>query len=292
MNRKLPSLTGLQAFEAVARNGSFTRAAEELNVTQTAVSHRIARLEAELGLRLFLRRKGGLVLTEPAEGYLAAVSGAFGALYDSTDRLLRRDEQGVLTVSTLTSFAAKWLVPRLAGFQAAHPDIDVRILTSSTNVDFGQEDVDLAIRYGDGRWPGLRADLLLEEALMPVCSPRFLAGPDPLKAPEDLAGRPTVHITSYGDDWARWLAAAGLDGLKLGRPLKFDLAFAAIEAVIDGAGIGMGRTSLVDYDLANGRLAAPFGPRLRRRAFYVVVPEQRAEQPKVKRFRDWLLSSD
>ena len=279
MNRRLPSLTGLQAFEAVARHGSFTRAAEELNVTQTAVSHRIARLEAELGLRLFLRRKGGLVLTEPAEGYLTAVSGAFGALYDSTSRLLRRDEQGVLTVSTLTSFAAKWLVPRLAGFQAAHPDIDVRILTSSANVDFGQEDVDLAIRYGDGRWPGLRADLLLEEALVPVCSPRFLEGRDPLTAPEDLAGRPTVHITSYGDDWARWLAAAGMEGLALGRPLKFDLAFAAIEAVIDGAGVGMGRTSLVAYDLANGRLVAPFDLRLRRRAFYIVVPEQRVEQP-------------
>ena len=291
MKQRLPSLTGLQAFEAVARHMSFTRAAAELNVTQTAVSHRIARLEAELGLRLFLRRNRGIVLTEQAQAYLAGVSGAFEALHRSTERLLRQDEQGVLTVSTLVSFAAKWLVPRLAGFQEAHPEINVRILTSGANVDFGREDVDMAIRYGDGSWPGLRADLLVEEALLPVCSPKLLQGPNPLREPKDLAGRPAVHITAYGDDWARWLAAAKLEGLVLGRQLKFDLAFAAIEAVIDGAGVGMGRTSLVDYDLANGRLVAPFGPRLPRRAFYVVAPEQKAEQRKIKLFRNWLLAS-
>ncbi|MEE9250235.1 MAG: transcriptional regulator GcvA [Alphaproteobacteria bacterium] len=291
MTRRLPSLAGLQAFEAVARHLSFTRAAQELNLTQTAVSHRIGRLEEQVGRRLFVRRNRRVMLTRQAQEYLSSVRAAFDTLYDSTDRLLRDDECGVLTVSTLISFAAKWLVPRLAAFHAMHPDIDVRFLTSSAPVDFESDEVDIAIRYGDGAWPGLRSDLLLQERLFPVCSPKLLDGPLPLRVPRDLAAHSLVSITTYVEDWAHWLSVAGIEGLTVRRELKFDLAFAAIEAIIDGAGVGMGRSSLVEYDLANGRLIAPFGPQVPRRAYYVVAPEAMADRPKVKLFRDWLLAS-
>ncbi len=196
-----------------------------------------------------------------------------------------------MTVSTLISFAAKWLVPRLAEFHSVHPDIDVRVLTSSSPVDFESDEVDIAIRYGDGAWPGHRAVLLLQERLFPVCSPKLLDGPHPLRDPRDLAAHTLVHITTYDEDWAHWLSAAGMQGLEARHELKFDLAFAAIEAVVDGAGVAMGRSSLVAYDLENRRLIAPFGPQLPRRAYYVVTPEPKADRPKVKLFRDWLLAS-
>src|SRR4030088_41641 len=155
MTARLPSLNGLRAFEAAARHLSFTNAATELNVTQTAISHQIRRLEQELGIRLFVRQNRALALTPEAKDYLPGVRAAFNDLRLATDRVLRRDNDHVLTVSTLASLAAKWLLPRLSAFQEAHPDIDVRITTSTTLVDFKSGDVDAAIRYGRGHWPGL-----------------------------------------------------------------------------------------------------------------------------------------
>ena len=154
MTARLPSLNGLRAFEAAARHLSFTLAAAELNVTQTAISHQIKRLEEELGLRLFIRKNRALALTPKAKDYLPGVRAAFNDLRLATDRLLRKDEDHVLTISTLASLAAKWLLPRLSTFQETHPKIDVRITTSTGLVDFRSGDVDAAIRYGRGHWPG------------------------------------------------------------------------------------------------------------------------------------------
>ena len=173
-DRRLPSLNGLRAFEAAARHLSFTNAATELNVTQTAISHQIRRLEEELGIRLFVRQNRALTLTPEARDYLPGVRAAFNDLRLATDRLLRKDNDHVLTVSTLASLAAKWLLPRLSAFQEAHPGIDVRITTSTALVDFKSGDVDAAIRYGRGQWPGLRADWLTADELFPVCSPALL----------------------------------------------------------------------------------------------------------------------
>ncbi len=297
MPRRLPSLPGLQAFEAVARHASFTRAAEELGLTQTAVSHRIGRLETQLGLRLFLRQGRQVALTDAARGYLSDVRRAFDALYDSTERLLAEDDSSSLTISTLMSFGAKWLVPRIAGFQAIHPEIDTRLLTSSAPADFDREDIDLAIRYGSGDWPGLRADFLFREQLFPVCSPGLLEPGTGLPDPADLSALRLIQITTYPDDWRHWLGRTGALGAGQNSPpdlvfeLKFDLAFAAIEAAMDGAGLVMGRLSLVENDLAAGRLIAPFEQRVARRAYYLVTPEKSAERPKVARFRRWLLDS-
>src|SRR5437870_1443632 len=199
MTARLPSLNGLRAFEAAARHLSFTQAASELNVTQTAISHQIKRLEQELGVRLFVRQNRSLTLTPQAQDYLPGIRAAFNDLRLATDRLLRRDDDHVLTVSTLASLAAKWLLPRLTAFQEAHPGIDVRITTSTSLVDFQRDNVDAAIRYGRGQWQGLRADWLMADEVFPVCSPALLNGEKPLRRPQDLAGHTLLHTTGIYD---------------------------------------------------------------------------------------------
>src|ERR1700756_3428670 len=199
MTARLPSLNGLRAFEAAARLLSFTLAASELNVTQTAISHQIRRLEEELGIRLFIRKNRALALTPQARDYLPGVRAAFNDLRLATDRLLRKDEDNVLTISTLASLAAKWLLPRLSTFQEAHPGIDVRITTSTSLVDFKGGDVDAAIRYGRGNWPGVRAQWLMADELFPVCSPALLKGDKPLRCPEDLANHTLLHSSGGFD---------------------------------------------------------------------------------------------
>src|ERR1700733_8631980 len=290
----LPSLNGLRAFEAAARHLSFTNAASELNVTQTAISHQIRRLEQELGIRLFVRQNRTLTLTPEARDYLPGVRAAFNDLRLATDRLLRKDNDHVLTVSTLASLAAKWLLPRLSMFQEQHPGIDVRITTSSSLVDFKSGDVDAAIRYGRGQWPGLRADWLMADQLFPVCSPALLTGDKPLHCPEDLADRTLLHSSGgYDDDWRLWLTAAGLPAnISKQTGLTFHLIFMTVRAAIDGIGVAMGRTSYVEADIARGRLLVPFEITLPADAgFYLVSPEPRPDSPKLSAFRQWLTAS-
>jgi LysR family transcriptional regulator, glycine cleavage system transcriptional activator len=293
MATALPSLNGLRAFEAAARHLSFTRAAAELNVTQTAISHQIRRLEEQLGIRLFLRRNRALLLTREAEGYLPAVRAAFEDLRRATERLRRPEREGLLTVSTTASLAAKWLVTRAAAFQEAHPGIEVRITTSSHLVDFRREEVDMAVRYGRGNWPGLRAQWLMAEELFPVCSPSLLNGAKPLRRPEDLVHHTLLHATVSREDWQLWLTAAGLPGsIASRRGLTFDQSFMAIQAAVDGHGIAMGRTRFVEADVAAGRLVVPFDVVLPADAgFYIVAPEDTAGSPKIALFRDWLIGS-
>ena len=168
MTARLPSLNGLRAFEAAARHMSFTTAATELNVTQTAISHQIRRLEAELGVALFLRLKDGLALSEDGQAYLPGVRSAFQALRHSTQQLLESRGPSVLTISTLVSVASKWLLPRLPAFQQAFPDIDVRISAATDLVDFRRGGIDAAIRYGRGDWKGLRADFLMADEVFQI----------------------------------------------------------------------------------------------------------------------------
>jgi len=273
---------------------SFTQAAFELNVTQTAISHQIRRLEEELGIRLFIRKNRALALTPKARDYLPGVRAAFNDLRLATDRLLRRDDDNVLTVSTLASLAAKWLLPRLSQFQEAHPRIDVRITTSTGLVDFRGGGVDAAIRYGRGHWAGLRADWLMADELFPVCSPKLLEGDKPLRRPEDLAHQTLLHTSAgYDDDWRLWLTAAGLPTNISRQPgLSFDLILMTVQAAIDGIGVAMGRTSYVQDDIAKGRLVVPFHIALPADAgFYLVSPEAVADPPKLAAFRQWLLAS-
>jgi LysR family transcriptional regulator, glycine cleavage system transcriptional activator len=294
MTARLPSLNGLRAFEAAARHLSFTLAASELNVTQTAISHQIRRLEEELGIRLFVRQNRALALTPEARDYLPGVRAAFNDLRLATDRLLRKDDDKVLTVSTLASLAAKWLLPRLTDFQEHHPGIDVRITTSTSLVDFQRDNVDAAIRYGRGQWPGLRADWLMADELFPVCSPSLLHGGKPLRCPEDLKSHMLLHTSNANsDDWRLWLTAAGLPADIARQPgITFDMIFMTIQAAIDGIGVAMGRTSYVRDDIAKGRLVVPFKIALPADAgFYLVAPEGRREAPKLAAFREWMIAA-
>ncbi|WP_236182588.1 transcriptional regulator GcvA [Pseudomonas sputi] len=288
---RLPSLNGLRAFECAARHMSFTRAAEELNVTQTAISHQIRRLEDELGVRLFMRLKDGLALTEEGHAYLPGIRSAFLELRYSTEKLLESSNNSVLTISTLVSVASKWLLPRLPSFREAHPQIDVRISASTERVDFRKGGIDAAIRYGDGNWPGLRADWLMSDEIFPVCSPRLLTGDKPLNTPVDLAHHPLLQVSGVtANDWNDWLHAAGQPPLTAKGPrLTFDLAMMAVQAAIDGQGVCIGRSTYVDDDLRAGRLVAPFDLRLKSASgFYLVTPHDQAESKKIVAFRGWL----
>jgi LysR family glycine cleavage system transcriptional activator len=289
----LPSLNGLRAFEAAARLLSFTQAATELNVTQTAISHQIRRLEDQLGIKLFIRQNRALALTPEARHYLPAVVSAFEDLRKATARLMRPENDLRLTVSTTASLATKWLVSRVAAFQDANPGMEVRITTSTHLVDFRREEVDIAVRYGRGNWPGLRAYWLMAERLFPVCSPALLQGTEPLKQPADLGRHTLLHTTVSRDDWGLWLTAAGLPhSIAARRGLTFDLGFLAIQAAMDGLGVALGRVHMVEADIAAGRLIAPFDTVLPQDAgYYVVMPEATADTSKLVRFRDWLIAS-
>jgi LysR family glycine cleavage system transcriptional activator len=290
MSRRLPPLNGLRAFEAAARHLSFTRAADELNVTQTAISHQIRALEERLGVRLFRRLPRGLVLTEEAQIYLPPVRAAFDQIAAATARLSKEQTGGVLTVSLLPSFAARWLVPRLGRFRAAHPDIDLRISASVELVDFARDDVDVAIRRGRGDYPGLWVQRLFGESVYPVCAPALLEGPHGLKQPQDLRHHALLHDDDTSG-WRLWLERAGVEGVDANRGPIFSDSGMLLQAAVDGQGVALGRSVLVSADLEAGRLVRPFAEAGMpfQFAYYVVCPHTHAERPKVVALRDWLL---
>src|SRR3982751_2561233 len=199
MPRQLPPLNALRAFEAAARSESFTRAAEELCVTQGAVSQQVKALEATLGLKLFARERQRLAITDAGRDYLAVVRDALDRIAVGTERLVQRQTSGVLTVSTSPDFAAKWLVHRLGRFAEVHPDIDLRVSATIHHVDFAREEVDLAVRHGDGNWPGLDPVRLSPEQLFAVCSPKLLSGRRRLAKPADILNFPLLHLDSRAD---------------------------------------------------------------------------------------------
>lgn len=290
MGRRLPPLNALRAFEAAARLLSFTKAAEELSITPSAISHQIRGLEAHLGVRLFRRASRSLMLTDEGQSYLPVLRDAFDAIHAATSRLATRRAAGPLTVSLLSSFAVRWLIPRLRRFQSSRPEIEVRLSTTARPVDFRREDIDCAIRHGRGQWPGLAADLLLAEDLFPVCGPKLLEGRHPLKAPHDLALHSLFHIAMRRDDWRVWLNAVGIADIDPERGPVFESSDLALRAAAEGLGVAIASSALVEDDLEKGRLVAPFDVRLPTDSgYYFVVPEDRREQPKIAAFRAWLL---
>jgi LysR family glycine cleavage system transcriptional activator len=290
MLRRLPPLNAVKAFEAAARHESFTRAAEELSVTQGAVSHQVKALEAQLGLKLFNRERQKLVITEAGRDYLGVIRDALDRIAIGTERLLHRQTSGALTVSTSPDFAAKWLVHRLGRFSEAYPAIDLRISATMHHVDFAREEVDLAVRHGDGSWPGLDATRLCAEELFPVCSPKLLAGHQPIKRPRDILKFPLLHI---GDrrDWSNWLEGVGVGDTEIFQGPILNRDSIAIDAAIDGQGIVLTRTTLASWDLLNGLLVTPLTASLKvPDTFWIVCPKATARLPKIVSFRDWLLA--
>ena len=290
MARRLPSLNALKAFEAAARHESFTRAAAELNVTQGAVSHQVKALEAELGLKLFNRQPQRLVISEVGRDYLVVVRDAFDRIAAGTDHLLQRQNAGVLTVSTSPNFASKWLVHRLGRFAELHPTIDLRVSATLHHVDFAREDVDVAVRHGEGTAPGLHITRLYTEELVPVCSPGLLRGRHPLRKPADLVHHTLLHL-DHRQDWSKWLDAASVTGADLSRGPVLNQASMCIDAAVDGQGVALARTGLAAWDLIAGRLVRPFSLALPvPYAYWIVCPKATAKLPKIVTFRDWLLA--
>ncbi len=291
MAHRLPPMNTLRAFEAAGRMLSFTRAGEELHLTQAAISHQIKTLETAIGVRLFRRLNRALLMTEAGQRYLPTVRDALNALGDATEALTRQDESGVLTVSTLPSFAATSLVPRLTRFRTAHPEIDIRISAADEIIDLDRNGVDMGIRYGSGNYPGLRSDRLLSEEQFVVCSPRLVnEGPHPLRTPEDLRHHTLLHDESPAD-WQRWLKEMQVSGADATRGPTFNHSNVVIEAAIDGQGVAVARSAIAATALADGRLVRPFDISLPlAAAYYVVSPQENADRPKVEIFRDWLLA--
>jgi LysR family glycine cleavage system transcriptional activator len=295
MSRRLPSLNAIRAFEAAARHLSFTRAAEELFVTQAAVSHQVKALETELGQPLFRRYNRRLALTEAGQIYLPPLRDALDTMAEATQRLRRTDSSGSLRVSVLASFAAKWLLPRLMDFRRKHPEIDVLVQATDKAVDFSRSQIDVAIRYGFGNYPGHDVAYLMGDDVFPACSPALQEGDPPLKRADDLARHTLLHDTTALMDtsltWPIWLKEAGVEGVDADRGPGFSDSSMLLQAAIDGQGVALGRRAIAGIDLEAGRLVIPFGPCLPSNLkYYLLAPEGAFEREKIKVFRDWMLA--
>ena len=297
MTRRLPPLNALRAFEAAARHLSFTKAAEELHVTPAAISQQVKALEDHLGVKLFRRLTRALLLTDEGQAALPSLREGFDKLAEAMEHVREREATGVLTVSVPPSFGAKWLVPRLDRFRAAHPDIDVRIDAADQLVEFAREGVDMALRYGRGDYPGLRVDMLFTEEASPVCSPRLLEGQRTLREPADLRHHTLLHVdwkmqSEAAPNWRMWLRAAGVHDIDPGRGPRFSIEIMVVQAALESHGVALTGSVLVADDLAAGRLVRPFDlsiPAPLNFSYYVVSPEATADQPRIVAFREWVM---
>jgi len=294
--RRLPPLNALRAFEAAGRHLSFTRAADELNVTPAAVSQQVRQLEGLLGQPLFRRLTRALMLTDAGQAALPLLGDGFDALAAASEKMRAHERSGVLTVSSAPSFAAKWLVPRIHRFQEQYPDIQIRIDATLELVDFDRDNVDISIRFGLGNYPDLRVDRLMSENISPFCSPGLRDGPNPLRTPDDLRHHTLLHV-DWGTqdmaqpDWAMWLKTAGVEGVDASRGPVLNSEILALGAAIDGHGVALVNQGIVVRDVAAGRLVQPFDITIHTGfGFFVVCPEQTADLPKNEAFRSWLLA--
>ncbi|MFO1131623.1 MAG: transcriptional regulator GcvA [Hyphomicrobiales bacterium] len=296
MRRSLPPLNSLRAFEVAARHMSISQAASELRVTPAAISHQIRLLEDHVGLPLFVRNGRGLALTDAGAAGLRDLREGFARLSAAMDAIDSLGEAGVLSVSVAPSFASKWLLPRLDIFQAAHPEIDVHVSASMQLSDFMKDGIDVAIRYGAGRYADLSVELLLNESVVPVCSPEYVMQHGPFYLPSDLTEATLLHDDSPDNDpscpnWEMWLNAAGAPHIDSARGPRFNQSSLVIEAAALGRGVALAKTALAARDLRQGRLVQPFSSAVKVDfAYYMVAPRAKLNLPKVSFFIDWLRS--
>lgn len=284
---RLPPLNTLRFFEAAGRLSSFTLAAEELDVTPSAVSHGIQSLEDWLGVSLFARTSRGLALTDAGTDYLPAVRDALTRLSAASDRVPGRPPRRNLAISVAPTFGGRLLLPRLLTFQELCPDVAVHIDTTYRCAEFPRDGVDIAIRLGHGVWPGLAAVHLLAEELVPVCSPALLKT---LGSTAALCDAPLIHVTTVSQDWSAWADAAGRGPIDCERGLKVDTIQLAIDAAVKGLGLAIGRWPLVADELETGRLVRFCGPTVpAATAYWLVGPPETMRHPEIVAFRDWLL---
>jgi LysR family glycine cleavage system transcriptional activator len=292
MARTIPPLNPLHVFETVARLGSLTKAAAELCVTHSAVSRQLSTIEQYLGVVLFDREPRGVRLTKVGATYYKTIGPAFASIAAATENIVGRAEDEPLRLSVYNTFAAKWLLQRLHRFEVRHPAIPVEISTTVSPINFNETEVDAAIQFGDGHWPGIDSEHLFDDVIEPVCSPALLHGGPPLRKIDDLAHHRLLQSRYRRRDWFDWLDAVGradLEGLVKRQRGGFQNSLLAYQAAIEGLGIAMGQTRLLASDLAAGTLARPFRmPVHRALAYYLLVPGNRRHSGKIDAFRTWL----
>ena len=290
MARRLPPLNSLKCFEAAGRLLSFTGAAKELNVTQAAISHQVKVIEEYLGFSLFDRYPRRLALTEQGKILLPEVIEAFDRVSQAIGGLTKEQHSNLLSVRLAPSFAAKWLSPRLKYFWLQYPEIDLCLYHANAAVDFRREEIDIAVTYGKGDWPGVVADKLLGLDFFPVCSPAFMHNDKPLTDIDNLRYYTLLHDASY-DCWQEWLELARLDDINAEKGTIIDDTNVLIQAAIEGQGIALGSSTFVEDHLESGRLVKPFDVILENDfCYYVVCPESHLKNPAVRAFKEWLLS--
>ncbi|AWJ94615.1 LysR family transcriptional regulator (plasmid) [Azospirillum baldaniorum] len=289
--RLLPSMSALSAFEAAARTGSFTAAAQELALTQGAVSRQIKALEDQLGVPLFVRRDQRVALTPAGESYAAEVREALHRVGAATLRVMTAPQGGVLKLAVLPTFGTRWLVPRLPAFQAAHPQVIIHFMTKMEPFDFRSEDLDAAIHFGAADWPGAVCERLMEEEVLPLCAPSFLEA-HPIRTAPDLVALPLLHTTSRPEAWRDWFAAQGIERHE-GAGMFFEQFSTTAQAAITGLGVALLPTLLVQAEMRDGALVPALDRPYRNpdRAYHLVHPSSRAHHPPLMAFREWLLGA-
>ena len=285
MPARLPPLSALRVFETAARHLNFSRAAEELSVTHSAVSHQIKALEAHLGVELFRRSGRAMLLTGEGQRFYVHVREAFARLQRGVAELKPEARRAALTVSALPGFAARWLVPRLPEFYRRHPELDVNLRATTVLTDFQREDVDLAVRFGPGSWPGLAAEKLLDEEIFPVCSPRYRGGRLP-RTPQELLGCTLLHHVF--EPWEEWFRAVGLEEPAIPPGPGFSESNLLLKAAADGQGVALALGVLVQTELKSGELVQCHPSLKARYAYYLVHPRQDPPAPKVTAFKQWI----
>lgn len=295
--RRLPPLSALCAIEAVARLGSVTRAANELGLTQSAVSHNIRLVEEALGVVLFRRDTTGTVVLARGEVLGSAIQDGLSRIADAINAVRRNDSGPALTISILPGFAIKWLFPRLIHFDETNSGVELSIMTTANLADFDSGGAMVALRYGTGDYPGLHVDRLFGEQMFPVCAASYADKQRaPLREPADLASHTLIHdeiwpLLQTVPGWRSWLDAAGYREISAERGRRYSQSNLSIQAAIAGFGICLGRSPLVLDDLMEGKLVQPFGPAIDTGyAYYFVCPPQALKIPKVRNFREWLLA--
>lgn len=282
---RLPPLTAIRAFEAAGRHENFSRAAEELGMTQAAISYQIRQLEDRVGKPLFVRDKGRVRLSEAGRRLLPALTVGFASIADAFDALKEEDED-LLVLDSVVSFGATWLSSRIGRFQMRFPDLAVRISVTNELIDFGQGKVDAAIRGGQGKWEGLRSDFLFRQYFTPICTPSFIEA-NSIARPEDL-----LRVERFGPNdvlWAGWFAQAGIEMPSPKRGVAFDSQLQEANATLAGSGVALMTPLLWRAELDSGRLVQPFDTLyLSDSSLWFVHPEWRVGVRKIERFREWL----
>ena len=291
MRKKMPPLTALRSFEAAARHSSFRDAAEELCVSHSAISHQIKLLESHLDVELFTRKARAVELTKLGKSYYPVIRDAFDKIADGTALLLSPQSSSVLTVQLYSTFAIRWLIPRLNRFNAAYPDIQVRLNTSQADVDFEHDDVDLCVMIGTRSSLDLHYDYLFSSELFPVASPSFIEEKGGFSSVSDLEGQPILQVYPSEKDWYVWLKGVGVNGVDPQSGLQFDSYDHALSTAMQGLGVALGMQPYMERDLKSGLLVELF-PDKRVQAtgeWFLVCRQERAESKKVQAFRSWLL---